>query len=98
MTSGDHLERLRGLFFGPFGLTKQIGLVEYSRERRFLAKLDQWLDIIRVMWPACPARITGRSLILDRALGSSSNVIRPVQTQLRTETVETPAHPEFMGA
>ncbi len=56
--------------FGPYGLVTQIGSVEYSRERRFVAKLEQWLNTIRVMWPACPARIAdGRSLIIDHAVG-----------------------------
>ena len=54
--------------FGPYGLVTQIGSVEYSRERRFIAKLEQWLSTIRVMWPACPARIAdGRSLAIDRS-------------------------------
>lgn len=56
--------------FGPYGLVTQIGSVEYSRERRFIAKLEQWLSTIRVMWPACPARIAdGRSLVIDHAIG-----------------------------
>jgi hypothetical protein len=56
--------------FGPFGLVNQIGSVEYSRPRRFTAKLDQWLSIIRVMWPDCPARIAdSRTLVLDHAIG-----------------------------
>src|SRR3982751_2156718 len=55
--------------FGPFGLVRQIGSVEYSRERRFLATLEQWLGIIRVMWPGCPAHVAGRRLVLDRAVG-----------------------------
>jgi hypothetical protein len=56
--------------FGPYGLVTQIGSVEYSRERRFVAKLEQWLKTIRVMWPACPARIAdGGWLILDHAVG-----------------------------
>ena len=55
--------------FGPFGLVAQIGSVEYSRERRFAAKLEQWLRTIRVMWPTCPARIVdGRTLVLDHAM------------------------------
>ena len=56
--------------FGPFGLVSQIGSVEYSRERRFSQKLDQWLKIIRVMWPGCPARVANhRTLLIDRAMG-----------------------------
>lgn len=55
--------------FGPYGLATQIGSVQYSRERRFVAKLEQWLGTIRVMWPGCPARIVGgRALALDHAM------------------------------
>ena len=55
--------------FGPCGLATQIGSVEYSRERRFVAKLEQWLATVRVMWPSCPARIVGgRALALDHGV------------------------------
>lgn len=37
--------------FGPGGLTAQLGSIEYTRERRFRAKLDQWLSAIRRVWP-----------------------------------------------
>jgi hypothetical protein len=54
--------------FGPYGLVSQIGCVAYTRERRFAAKPDQWLNTIRVMWPGCPARIAdNRVLVIDRA-------------------------------
>ena len=55
--------------FGPFGLANQIGSVEYSRERRFVAMLESWLQIIRGMWPECPARISSdrKYLLLARA-------------------------------
>jgi hypothetical protein len=54
--------------FGPFGLVRQIGSVEYSCERRFRAKLGQWLRTIRAIWPCCPARVAddGRYLIVGR--------------------------------
>lgn len=50
--------------FGPGGLTAQLGSVEYSRGRRFRAKLDQWLQSIRTIWPECPAQITADGLFL----------------------------------
>ena len=55
--------------FGPFGLIRQIGSVEYSCERRFRAKLEQWLRTIRLIWPECPARIAtdGRYLVVGHA-------------------------------
>jgi hypothetical protein len=55
--------------FGPTGLVTQVGSVEYSRERRFVAKLQQWLNTIRAMWPGCPARLVDGRLILDHAVG-----------------------------
>jgi hypothetical protein len=55
--------------FGDFGLVSQLGSVAYSRPRKFREKLDQWLDLIRIMWPECPARISsdGSALIVARA-------------------------------
>src|SRR4051794_15106719 len=53
--------------FGAFGLPQQLGSGEYSRPRRFRAKLGQWLDTIRALWPECPARLSldGRSLLIQ---------------------------------
>jgi hypothetical protein len=45
--------------FGPLGLAAQLGNVEYARPRKFREKLEGWLDVIRAMWPECPARISG---------------------------------------
>jgi hypothetical protein len=52
--------------FGAFGLAQQLGSVEYSRPRRFRAKLQQWLNTIRALWPECPARLSadGHSLLV----------------------------------
>src|SRR5438270_9452529 len=43
--------------FGERGLASQLGSVEYSRPRRFCQKLEQWLKMIRLLWPDCPAEI-----------------------------------------
>jgi hypothetical protein len=43
--------------FGNFGLTAQLGSVEYTRPRRFRAMLHQWLYTIRAVWPECPAKV-----------------------------------------
>jgi Plasmid encoded RepA protein len=50
--------------FGSGGLTAQLGSIEYSRPRRFRAKLEQWLDVIRALWPDCPATISPDGLML----------------------------------
>jgi hypothetical protein len=53
--------------FGPYGLTAQIGSIEYARPRRFREKLERWLEVIRVLWPECPVRISldGANLIVE---------------------------------
>ncbi|MBL0161837.1 MAG: replication initiator protein A [Bryobacterales bacterium] len=55
--------------FGDFGLTSQLGSVEYTRPRRFRAMLEQWLAQVRSVWPECPAKICsdGRYLRLGPA-------------------------------
>ncbi|MBL8210514.1 MAG: replication initiator protein A [Bryobacterales bacterium] len=55
--------------FGDFGLTAQLGSVEYSRPRRFRGMLEQWLGQIRTVWPQCPAQICsdGRYLCIRSA-------------------------------
>jgi len=55
--------------FGDFGLSRQIGSVEYSRPRRFRGMLEQWLTTIRALWPECPARISsdGQSMCVMHA-------------------------------
>jgi len=55
--------------FGPRGLAAQLGNAEYARPRRFREKLEEWLGVIRGMWPGYPARISavGSGLIVNRA-------------------------------
>ena len=43
--------------FGDKGLANQLGSIEYSRSRRFCQKLEQWLKLIHILWPDCPAVI-----------------------------------------
>ena len=55
--------------FGDFGLVSQLGSTDYARPRKFREKLEGWLDLVRTMWPECPASIDrdGTSLFIDRA-------------------------------
>lgn len=64
--------------FGERGLANQLGSIEYSRPRRFCQKLEQWLKMIRLLWPGCPARISadGQSLLVNR--GSAVRVAERV--------------------
>jgi hypothetical protein len=61
--------RERVPLFGHFGLISQLGSVDYARPRKFREKLEQWLGLIRTMWPQCPAVIDGdgTGLYVDRA-------------------------------
>jgi hypothetical protein len=43
--------------FGPSGLTAQLGSVEYARPRKFRERLEDWLDMIRTIWPECQAQV-----------------------------------------
>jgi hypothetical protein len=56
--------------FGDFGLVSQLGSTDYARPRKFREKLEGWLDLVRTMWPECPASIDrdGTGLFIDRAL------------------------------
>lgn len=64
--------------FGPSGLTQQLGCVEYSRPTRFRAMLEQWLRVIRSLWPQCPAAIStdGKKLLI-----ASANSVLQQQTK-----------------
>ncbi len=55
--------------FGPRGLARQLGSSEYSRPRRFVAILKQWIRSIRAVWPDCPAHLStnGASLSLQHS-------------------------------
>ena len=61
--------RERVPLFGDFGLISQLGSSDYARPRKFREKLNGWLDLIRTMWPECPALIDpdGTALIVGRA-------------------------------
>ncbi len=43
--------------FGAFGLAAQLGSSDYARPRKFRERLERWLDLIRTLWPGCPACI-----------------------------------------
>jgi hypothetical protein len=59
----------RVALFGDFGLVSQLGSANYARPRKFREKLEGWLDLVRTIWPACPATIDadGSCLYVDRA-------------------------------
>jgi hypothetical protein len=57
--------------FGDFGLASQLGVIEYTRDRNFRKRLREWLTLIRLFWPDCPARLTtdGTGLIVSHNVG-----------------------------
>ena len=58
--------RERVPLFGAVGIVNQLGSAEYVRPRKFRERLERWLDLVRTLWPACPARTDsdGTSLCL----------------------------------
>ena len=61
--------RERVPLFGDFGLVNQLVSADYARPRKFRERLEGWLDLVRAMWPECPAAMdtTGTGLWVDRA-------------------------------
>jgi hypothetical protein len=57
--------------FGSGGLVNQLGVMAYSRERNFRKRLKEWLKLVRLYWPACPARLheESGSLIVEPSPG-----------------------------
>lgn len=60
--------------FGDFGLANQLGSTEYARPRKFRERLEHWLDLVRVLWPSCPAKISsdGDSILIQPAVALAS--------------------------
>lgn len=56
--------------FGDFGLASQLGSADYARPRKFRERLEGWLDLVRALWPSCPARISsdGNNMLLGPAI------------------------------
>ena len=52
-----------------FGLTGQLGSIEYSRTRDFKRMVSTWLAVVHSFWPMCPANLSedGKLLILRPA-------------------------------
>lgn len=56
--------------FGEFGLVSQLGSADYARPRKFRERLAGWLNLVRAMWPDCPAYVDqdGIALVVNRSL------------------------------
>jgi hypothetical protein len=51
--------------FGPAGLASQLGVQEYARERKFRERIRQWLKLVHLCWPACPATVSKNGAFLE---------------------------------
>ncbi|MCU1328876.1 MAG: plasmid encoded RepA protein [Bryobacterales bacterium] len=56
--------------FGPLGLSSQLGVQAYARERKFRERVRSWLHLVRLYWPECPAFVSrnGAFLELNRSI------------------------------
>jgi hypothetical protein len=56
--------------FGDLGLAGQLGSADYARPRKFRERLERWLDLVRALWPSCPAQLSsdGEHLIVQPAI------------------------------
>jgi hypothetical protein len=63
--------------FGGFGLVNQLGSATYARPRKFRERLERWLDLVRMMWPECPASISPDSRAIRRASFPIERLPRP---------------------
>lgn len=39
-------------------MTATFGSAEYARPRKFRERLEQWLHLVNLMWPECPASLS----------------------------------------
>nr|MDQ2776103.1 replication protein RepA [Acidobacteriota bacterium] len=56
--------------FGDFGLAGQLGSADYARPRKFRERLERWLDLVRALWPNCPAQLdqSGDYMLIQPAM------------------------------
>ncbi len=61
--------RERVPLFGDNGLVSQFGSADSGRPRKFRERLEGWLNLVRSIWPECPASIdsNGTGLFAVRA-------------------------------
>jgi hypothetical protein len=51
--------------FGPFGLSNQLGVQEYARQRKFRERVATWLRLVRLYWPECPAVLARNGAFIE---------------------------------
>jgi hypothetical protein len=63
--------------FGVFGLAAQLGVQEYARERKFRERIRNWLRLVHLYWPDCPAVLSGDGQFLEVEHGTAIRDVRP---------------------
>jgi len=63
---------------GPGGLNEQLGVADYSLDRRFRHKILTWLSKVKAFWPECPACLTEDRRLLIVHSSRKSPAIRPI--------------------
>ena len=77
--------------FGPYGLTSQLGVQSYARERKFRERIRTWLKLVRLYWPECPATTSSNGAFLE--VNHASAVIpRQQLSPSISHQFERPAH------
>ena len=63
--------------FGATGLVNQLGSSDYTRPRKFRERLACWLDLVRALWPECPAKLSedGSGLWVEQATAVLTQVV-----------------------
>ena len=86
----------RAPLFRAFGLVSQLGSIEYARPRKFREKLEGWLNLIRAMWPECPARIDdkGTCVFIGPSYGCAHTGSRPCTLQMGARWWPPPRMPK----
>ena len=81
--------------FGEFGLVNQLGIGAYARPRKFREQIEQWLILVKTMWPECPARVSsdGGALIVNRANAIISGRTLGYQGEAASHTTSGSAGP-----
>ena len=66
---------------GPGGLNEQLGVSDYSLDRRFRYKILSWLSKVKAFWPECPACLSADRRLLIVHSSRNQPAIRSVTTQ-----------------
>lgn len=51
--------------FGTYGLANQLGVQTFTRERKFRERINDWLKLVRLYWPECPAVVSHNGAFLE---------------------------------